>query len=95
MPGSGVYVYRDNRSPWFRRVRAPDKGEEPRVRWLEFGDSSLDFELLAFIVDIENGANTRSDLHFAIFKALKDAGIEIPFPQRDLHIKSDMTPVAK
>ena len=69
--------------------------KEPRVRWLEFGDSSLDFELLAFIVDIENGANTRSDLHFAIFKALKDAGIEIPFPQRDLHIKSDMTPVAK
>jgi len=61
----------------------------PRVRWLEFGNSSLDFELIAFITDIDNAATTRSDLHFAIFKAFKSAGIEIPFPQRDLHIKSD------
>jgi small-conductance mechanosensitive channel len=55
----------------------------------QFGNSSLDFELIAFIMDIDNAANTRSDLHFAIFKAFKDAGIEIPLPQRDLHIKPD------
>jgi len=59
----------------------------PRVRWLQFGDSSLDFQLIAFISDIDNAATVRSDLHFAIFKAFKDAGIVIPFPQRDLHIK--------
>jgi potassium efflux system protein len=64
----------------------------PRVRWLEFGDSSLEFELVAFIVDIDYGATTRSDLHFAIFKALKDVGITIPFPQRDLHIISGEAP---
>jgi small-conductance mechanosensitive channel len=68
---------------------------KPRVRWLQFGDSSLDFELIAFIKDIDVGATSRSDLHFAIFKALKEAGIEIPFPQRDLHIKSDAAPDAK
>ena len=62
---------------------------KPRVRWLQFGDSSLDFELIAFVKDIDVGATARSDLYFAIFKALKQAGIEIPFPQRDLHIKSD------
>ncbi len=65
---------------------------KPRVRWLQFGDSSLDFELIAFIKDIDVGATARSDLHFTIFKALKHAGIEIPFPQRDLHIKSDNNP---
>jgi potassium efflux system protein len=64
----------------------------PRVRWLAFGDSSLEFELIAFIVDIDNGATTRSDLHFVIFKALNDAGITIPFPQRDLHIVSGEAP---
>ena len=66
----------------------------PRVRWLEFGDSSLDFELIAFISDIDQAATARGDLHFAIFSALKEAGIEIPFPQRDLHIKPDGTPLA-
>ena len=32
----------------------------------------------------------RSDLYFAIFESFKQAGIEIPFPQRDLHIRSGM-----
>ena len=64
---------------------------EPQVRWMDFGDSSLDFELRAYIGDYVNALTVRSDLRFAIFKALKDAGIELPFPQRDLHIRSDDT----
>jgi small-conductance mechanosensitive channel len=61
------------------------------VVWQDFGDSSLDFELRAYIWNYDNALQARSDLRFAIFKALKDAGVEIPFPQRDLHIRSDST----
>ena len=63
----------------------------PEVRWLDFGDSSLDFELRAYIGNYDNALAVASELRFAIFKALRDADIEIPFPQRDLHIRSDDT----
>ncbi|GJL95545.1 MAG: mechanosensitive ion channel protein MscS [Hyphococcus sp.] len=61
---------------------------EAFVVWQGFGDSSLDFELRAFLADISTGLRVRSELRFAIFKALNENGIEIPFPQRDLHVKS-------
>ena len=62
-----------------------------QVWFTEFGDSSLNFELLVW-TDVRNvGAfKMRSDLYFAIFEALAEAGIEIPFPQRDLHIRSGL-----
>jgi small-conductance mechanosensitive channel len=65
----------------------------PQVWFTEFGDSSLNFELLVW-TDIRSvGALTmRSELYFAIFEALAEAGIEIPFPQRDLHIRSGLVP---
>ena len=61
---------------------------EPFVVWQGFGDSSLDFEVRAYVRDIGDGLTVRSELRFAIFKELKGAGIEIPFPQRDVHVKS-------
>lgn len=61
---------------------------EPFVVWQDFGASSLDFEIRAYLSDISNGLGVRTQLRFAIFKALKDAGVEIPFPQRDVHVKS-------
>jgi small-conductance mechanosensitive channel len=61
---------------------------EPFVAWMDFGASSLDFELRAFLRDISEGLMVRTELRFAIFKALAEAGIEIPFPQRDVHVKS-------
>ncbi len=61
---------------------------EPFVTWEDFGASSLDFQLRAFLNDISKGLQVRTDLRFAIFKALGEAGIEIPFPQTDVHIKS-------
>lgn len=61
---------------------------EPFVTWMNFGDSSLDFEIRAYLRDISDGLSVRTDLRFAIFKALAEAGIEIPFPQRDVHVKS-------
>ncbi len=58
------------------------------VRFADFGESSLDFQLFfwtrhSFIVE-----NVKSELRFAIFEAFAQNGIQIPFPQRDLHIKS-------
>ena len=61
---------------------------EPYVLFMQFGESSLDFELRCFIANIDNRMRVKSDLNFAIDAALREAGIEIPFPQRDLHIKS-------
>jgi len=60
----------------------------PLVRFRGFGASSLDFELRAWIRDPWAVPAVRSDLLFGIWYALKERGIEIPFPQRDLHIRS-------
>jgi small-conductance mechanosensitive channel len=53
-----------------------------------FGDSSLNFELRAWITDVKIRFKVRSDLGVAIAEKLHTAGIEIPFPQRDLHLRS-------
>ena len=60
----------------------------PFVLFTGFGESSLDFELRVYIGDAGYLASTASDLRFAIFRELKKAGIEIPYPQRDLHVRS-------
>jgi small-conductance mechanosensitive channel len=57
----------------------------PQVIFREFGNSSLDFELRFYIRDVDRRLRTASDLRFAIKKAFDEAGIEIPFPQRDIH----------
>lgn len=61
---------------------------EPFVTWEAFGASSLDFELRCFLADIGKGLQARTDLRFAIYRAFKENGIEIPFPQQDVHIRS-------
>jgi small-conductance mechanosensitive channel len=53
-----------------------------------FGDSSLDFLLRVWIPRFEEGYATQSALAVAIHAALREAGIQIPFPQRDLHLRS-------
>ncbi|RJQ59137.1 MAG: hypothetical protein C4530_09560 [Desulfobacteraceae bacterium] len=67
-----------------------EKYPPPAVRFRQLGDSSLDFGLLIWI-DVRNvpRRKVRSNLYFSIFQALKDAGIEIPFPQRDIHIRTN------
>jgi small-conductance mechanosensitive channel len=61
----------------------------PDVIFTEFGDSSLNFDLRYWtIAKIQTPMILRSDLYFAIFRAFKESGIEIPFPQRDLHLRS-------
>jgi small-conductance mechanosensitive channel len=58
----------------------------PRVLFNEFGDSSLNFRLLCWVM-LENGIQAKSDISVSIFNAFAENGIEIPFPQVDLHIK--------
>ena len=61
----------------------------PSVFLVAFGDSSLNFELVAWSDEMSHRPRRyRSDLNFAIEEKLREAGIEIPFPQRDLHIRS-------
>ena len=56
---------------------------------LGFGESSLDFEMRAWTEDIDDWTGVRSELAIATNTALAAAGIEIPFPQRDLHVKEN------
>jgi MscS family membrane protein len=60
---------------------------EPRVRFREFGDSSLDFELLCWARRPHDRGRLMHDLNTSIYNDFADAGIEIPFPQRDVHLK--------
>ena len=68
-----------------------DKIHRPAVRFVEYADSSINFELLVWI-DVRKTPRrkVRSNLYFVIFEELAKAGIEIPFPQRDVHIRSEV-----
>lgn len=60
----------------------------PFVRFTDFGDSSLDFELFFWSTDTFRVENIKSELRYEIFRAFAKNKIQIPFPQRDIHIKS-------
>ncbi|MEO0881874.1 MAG: mechanosensitive ion channel domain-containing protein [Pseudomonadota bacterium] len=60
---------------------------EPRAFFMSHGDSSLDFELRVFISNPRKRFRVRDELNTAINSAFREASIEVPFPQRDLHIK--------
>ncbi len=65
------------------------KDPAPSVFFVEFGDSSLNFELVVWSDKMSHRpARFRSDLNFAIDKKFREAEIEIPFPQRDLNVRS-------
>ena len=68
--------------------------DEPpaQVLFMGFGDSSLNFELRVLLKSFEDRVPTRHQIHMAINKALEEAGISIPFPQRDLHIIDPKAP---
>ncbi len=71
-----------------RVVRYP----QPFVLFSGFGDSSLDFEIRVFIKDISDRIVVQNEIRIAAFAAFREAGIEIPFPQRDIHIRSGSQP---
>ncbi len=68
---------------------------EPVARLLAFGDNGIELELRVWIADPENGiGNVRTDINLAIWRSFKAAGITIPYPQRDVYIKSAPDPQA-
>ena len=78
-------------------VRANPKVLEsppPNVLFTNFGDSSLDFEVRAFLKAFEDRWPVKHALHTELNKALAEAGFEIPFPQRDLNLRGQDRPLA-
>jgi len=68
-------------------LRKPD----PAVLFKEFGDSSLNFELLVWTSEyMTRPSILRSELNFIIRRKFNEQNIEIPFPQRDLHVRSGL-----
>lgn len=59
----------------------------PEVRFWEFGESSLNFQLVVWIDNIDERFRLRNDVNFEIDRMFKKEGVTIPFPQRDVHIK--------
>ncbi len=67
------------------------KSPAPDVLFEEFGDSSLNFNLRVWTNEYINRPGVlKSQLYFEIFKKFKEHGVEIPFPQRDVHIKNGL-----
>ena len=60
----------------------------PQVLFLRFGESTLDFELRVWILDVDQKLMIQSELHQEIDRKFRDAKIEIAFPQRDVHLHS-------
>lgn len=75
---------------------APEVDDDPvaEVRLLQFGESSLDFELVVWSREMTyRPFQLRSRLNFAIHRAFRESGIEIPYPQRDVHLRSSSVPL--
>lgn len=61
----------------------------PRVLFSSFGDSALNFTLLVWIREPMRQYQIKSDLNFRIEALLRERGISVPFPQRDLHLSGE------
>jgi len=61
---------------------------KPAVIFFGFGDSSLDFELRVWIADFDSRRQVQSEINQDIDQRFRELAIEIPFPQRDLHLRS-------
>lgn len=64
------------------------KTPEPSVEFADFGASSLDFVIRAFLSDIGNGLTVRNELRIAIYERFKEENIEIPFPHREVIVRN-------
>jgi len=64
------------------------KNPRPKVFFLDFGEDALLFEMRGYLSNIEDGLSVKSELRYSILRTLRKANIEIPYPQRDIHIKS-------
>src|SRR6266853_64410 len=70
------------------------KDPAPNVFLEQFGDNSIDFKLMVWSSEMSaRPSRYRSDLNFAIAQKFREAGIEFPFPQRDVHIRDGVLKV--
>ncbi|OYW36742.1 MAG: hypothetical protein B7Z35_11870, partial [Hydrogenophilales bacterium 12-61-10] len=75
------------------RVIQDEEENGPKVFLREFADNGIQMELSVWIRDASEGqGNLRSDINWAIWRGFKAAGIEIPFPQRVVHLKEIVSP---
>lgn len=86
--GSDIDKVREVLMDEARRSEHLTDDPEPRVRFRVFGDSSLDFQLMGWIAEPALRGRAIDALSSAIYKRFIQENIEIPFPQRDIHIKS-------
>ncbi len=74
---------RDISETWTTILKSP----KPSVHFVSFGDSSLDFKLFVWIDNPIHEFQIKSALHFMVLKKFRQHHIEIPFPQRDIHMR--------
>ena len=65
------------------------KNPPPRALFVEYGDSSINFELRAWTDDFDGWYQVKSDLAVTIFDAVHAAGMSFPFPQREVRLLHD------
>ncbi|AHE99434.1 mechanosensitive ion channel domain-containing protein [Thioalkalivibrio paradoxus] len=70
------------------------KDPPPTVLFLKFGDSALSFEMRVYVDQLKDRLVTISELHQTIIREFRSKGIEIAYPQMDLHIR-DVAPMAR
>ncbi len=86
--GSDVEEVISSLTETLREHSQVEKEPTPFVRFVAFGESSLDFQLIFWTKETFLVENVKSDIRRMVYKKLKEKNIVIPFPQRDLHIKT-------
>lgn len=86
--GSKVPNVKDTISEAVTKLNKPNYIKFLKVVFAGFGDNSIDFKILAW-VDSRKQTYAESDIMEAVYNALNDKNIEIPYPQRDIHLVSD------
>ena len=67
----------------------------PKCLFLDFGDSALKLQLRFWIADAHNGVqNVKSAVLLRIWEMFRENNVEVPYPQRDVHIRSSSVPLA-
>lgn len=85
--GSSVELVTDVLLKCVKEHKDITKDPAPFVRFTDFGESSLEFELFFWSTENFRVENIKSDLRYQIFSEFAKNKIQIPFPQRDIHIK--------
>lgn len=93
--GSDVRKVTDALIEAARSAERTMKDPPPKVYLKGFGDSAIDFELLVWIDKPHDHQQIRSDINYEIERLFREQEIEIPFPQRDLHLRSSSIEIAQ